>query len=67
MNSKKQVCVTCQKKLTLSDFPCRCGGLYCSLHRPDYEHKCTYDYRAENLRALSTNMKVVVAKKVEAI
>jgi len=67
MDTKKRVCAACQKKLTLSDFSCRCGGLYCSVHRPDYEHKCAYDYRAENFKALSTNMKVVVAKKVEVI
>jgi len=67
MNSKKRACELCQKKLALSDFSCRCGGLFCAIHRPDAEHKCSYDYRAENFKALSTNMKVVIAKKVEAI
>ena len=67
MSSKKRNCECCKKKLTISDFSCRCGGTYCSIHRPDSEHKCTYDYRAENVRALSSIMKVVIAKKVEAI
>jgi len=60
-------CAHCQKKLGLSDFACRCGGIYCTLHRPDYEHKCTYDYKAQNVKALSTIMKVVVAEKVAVI
>lgn len=67
MNTNKRVCMCCQKKLTLADFSCRCGGLFCSPHRPDSEHKCSYDYRAENFKALSTTMKVVIAKKVDII
>ena len=67
MNSIKRTCDTCHKKVSLSDFSCRCGGLYCYIHRPDSEHKCTYDYKAENLRALSSIMKVVIAKKFETI
>ena len=30
---KKNRCLKCNKKVGLTGFPCRCGGLFCSLHR----------------------------------
>ena len=62
-----RVCVCCSKKLPLTAYPCRCGGLYCATHRPDAEHKCTYDYKAEFQKTLSTTMEKVVAKKLEVV
>jgi len=64
---KKNRCTCCNTKLPLTAFPCRCGGIYCNLHRPDVEHNCTYDYRAENTKLLSTNLVKVVGLKVEVL
>jgi len=66
MNSSKK-CISCNKKLSLTAFPCRCGGMYCNQHRPDAEHKCTYDYKAEYRNRLSTTMEKVIGKKVDII
>merc|ERR1711892_793480 len=30
---KKNRCIACKKKVGLTGFPCRCGGLFCSIHR----------------------------------
>merc|ERR1711976_705687 len=40
---KKNRCHTCKKKVGLTGFQCRCGGLYCGLHRYSDKHDCTFD------------------------
>lgn len=37
----------CQKKLSLTDYPCKCGIIFCPKHRYAEEHDCTHDYKAE--------------------
>jgi hypothetical protein len=64
---KKNRCACCSVKLPLTAFPCRCGGVYCSLHRPDVEHNCSYDYRAEGTKLLSTNLVKVIGHKIDSI
>jgi hypothetical protein len=41
----KRNCKVCKVKLPLTAFPCRCGELYCTTHRPPEEHECSYDYQ----------------------
>ena len=31
--NRRSVCAICKKKLSILDFGCRCGNLYCSVHR----------------------------------
>merc|ERR1719237_837900 len=33
-----------KKKLGLTGFTCRCGGLFCSIHRYSDKHQCDFDY-----------------------
>jgi hypothetical protein len=66
MDSKRR-CACCNKKLGLTVYPCRCGGLYCTTHKPDVEHNCQYDYRKEFIQGLSTTMEKIVAKKVDVL
>ena len=35
----------CNKKIKLTDFPCRCKLTFCSLHRHSESHNCTFDYK----------------------
>ena len=59
---------SCNKKLGLCGFACKCQMEFCSLHRDPLVHKCTFDFHAEAknnlLRTMST---AVVGKKVEVI
>merc|ERR1712038_409854 len=64
---KRNRCWLCEKKVGLTGFACRCGGLFCSAHRYSDEHQCTFDYRALAAREISTNNPVVVAEKVAKI
>ncbi|CAD5120355.1 DgyrCDS8928 [Dimorphilus gyrociliatus] len=57
-------CKECRKKVGLTGFSCRCGGLYCSLHRYSNEHACTYDYKESGAEEIRKANPVVEAKKI---
>ena len=51
----------------LSGFTCRCGGLYCSIHRYSDKHECNFDYKKQGAEEISKSNPVVMAQKVEKI
>jgi hypothetical protein len=57
----------CKKKLGLTAFACRCKGYYCTAHRADEAHGCTFDYKEAHRAILSTSMVKVVGSKVDQI
>jgi len=64
---KKNRCLTCKKKLGLTGFTCRCGDLFCSIHRYSDKHDCTFDYNAMGKKEIRDNNPVIVAQKVAKI
>jgi len=58
---------TCNKKLGLTGFDCRCGGQFCSLHRYANEHNCTFDYKEHGQNEIRKNMPVVQGERVRKI
>ena len=50
-----------------SGFTCRCGGLYCSIHRYSDKHQCDFDYKEAGAAEIRKSNPVVVAKKVQQI
>jgi len=64
---KKNRCLTCKKKVGLTGFTCRCGGLFCSIHRYSDKHVCGFDYKALGAEEISKSNPVVVAEKVAKI
>ena len=48
-------------------FECRCGGLFCGLHRYSDKHNCTYDYKADGREQIAKANPVVVGEKVKKI
>ena len=44
---KKNRCLSCKKKVGLTGFTCRCGGLFCSIHRYSDKHQCDFDYKVK--------------------
>ena len=59
--------VTPYLSLPLSGFTCRCGGLYCSIHRYSDKHQCDFDYKEAGAAEIRKSNPVVVAKKVQQI
>lgn len=35
----------CKKKLSLTDYSCKCGKTFCSKHRTALSHNCLYDWK----------------------
>ncbi|CAJ0562948.1 unnamed protein product, partial [Mesorhabditis spiculigera] len=64
---KANRCHSCNKRVGLTGFPCRCGGLYCSEHRYDLAHNCTFDYKTMEREELRKNNPVVVSDKIQRI
>jgi hypothetical protein len=65
----KKCCASgCKKKLSLTDFPCKCGKICCPLHRAAEEHACSYDYKADHNKLLKDTIgTAVIAKKIDII
>lgn len=38
-------CMSCNKKIGLLGFHCRCGGTFCEKHRYSDMHECKFDYK----------------------
>lgn len=64
---KKSRCLSCKKKLGLTGFTCRCGGLFCGLHRYSDKHTCSFDYKALGEVEIREANPVIVAEKVTRI
>ncbi|KAK6467487.1 AN1-type zinc finger protein 5-like [Huso huso] len=64
---KKNRCFICRKKLGLTGFDCRCGNLFCGIHRYSDEHSCPYDYRAEAAEKIRKENPIVVAEKIQKL
>ncbi|KAE8788203.1 Zinc finger A20 and AN1 domain-containing stress-associated protein 4 [Hordeum vulgare] len=60
-------CSTCRKRVGLTGFNCRCGNMYCSLHRYSDKHDCQFDYRTAARDAIAKANPVVKAEKLDKI
>lgn len=64
---KKNRCFTCNKKVGLTGFDCRCGNVFCCLHRYSDVHNCTFDYKADAAEKIRKENPVIVGEKVKKI
>ncbi|OXA53302.1 zinc finger A20 and AN1 domain-containing stress-associated protein 9 [Folsomia candida] len=64
---KSNRCLSCRKKVGLTGFECRCGGLFCSTHRYSDKHNCSFDYRQLGADEIRKNNPVVVSEKINKI
>ncbi|KAF3437292.1 hypothetical protein FNV43_RR20045 [Rhamnella rubrinervis] len=60
-------CSTCRKRIGLTGFNCRCGNLFCSVHRYSDKHDCSYNYRTSAQDAIAKANPVVRAEKLDKI
>ncbi|KAG5874661.1 hypothetical protein JTB14_006512 [Gonioctena quinquepunctata] len=64
---KKNRCHTCRKKVGLTGFQCRCGNLFCAIHRYSDKHDCSFNYREMGAQEIRRNNPVVVGEKIQKI
>ncbi|XP_075715616.1 AN1-type zinc finger protein 6-like [Rhinoderma darwinii] len=60
-------CHVCRKRVGLTGFDCRCGNIFCGIHRYSDRHSCSYDYKAEGAKKIRKENPVVVAEKIRKI
>lgn len=60
-------CSTCRKRVGLTGFSCRCGNLFCSVHRYSDKHECPFDYRSAGQDAIAKANPLVKADKLDKI
>lgn len=60
-------CSTCRKRVGLTGFNCRCGNLYCALHRYSDKHDCKFDYQTAARDSIAKANPVVKAEKLDKI
>ncbi|KAF3687033.1 AN1-type zinc finger protein 6 [Channa argus] len=65
--AKKNRCFMCRKKVGLTGFYCRCGGVFCSTHRYSDVHNCTFDYKADAAEKIQKENPVIVGEKIQRI
>ncbi|CAL9111871.1 unnamed protein product [Musa textilis] len=60
-------CGTCRKRVGLTGFSCRCGNLFCAVHRYSDKHDCQFDYRKAAQDAIAKANPVIKAEKLDKI
>jgi len=60
-------CWTCNKKVGLTGFHCRCDGVFCGVHRYSDKHDCQFDYKALGREQLTKANPTVAAEKLQRI
>ncbi|KAH7415787.1 hypothetical protein KP509_14G060800 [Ceratopteris richardii] len=66
-DAKPNRCYSCRRRVGLTEFKCRCGNIFCSVHRYSEEHNCTFDYKAKAKKEIAANNPVVKAPKINRI
>ncbi|ESO10343.1 hypothetical protein HELRODRAFT_91895 [Helobdella robusta] len=67
VKEKSNKCHICKKRVGLTGFDCRCGGLFCGLHRYSDTHQCTFDYKEEARKEIAMKNPKVSRSKIEKI
>ncbi|KAF6156356.1 hypothetical protein GIB67_031477 [Kingdonia uniflora] len=58
-------CCSCNKRLGLLGFKCRCGSTFCSAHRYPEIHECRSDFKSGGRDAIMKTNPTVRADKLE--
>jgi len=64
---KKSRCASCRKRVGLTGFYCRCGKLFCGLHRYSDQHDCDFDYKSDAQAKIRKENPVIVGEKIKKI
>ena len=52
----------CNRKIKLTDFPCKCDKIFCKIHRLPETHNCVYNYKENDVEKTVENMKCISEK-----
>lgn len=60
-------CSTCNRKVGLTGFKCKCGSTYCGTHRYPEKHDCVFDFKVSGRDAIAKANPVVKADKIQRL
>ena len=62
-----EACWSCQKRVGISGFLCRCGFTFCKKHRLPESHPCGFDFKEQGKKLLAEQNQRLEGAKVEKI
>lgn len=65
LTNTKNRCDSCNKRVGLTGFWCRCGNVFCGKHRHPEEHECGVDFKAIGREALLQQNPVCKGDKLQ--
>ena len=60
-------CWTCNRKIGLLGFQCKCEYYFCSEHRYSDKHECAFDYKAQGKQQLTKANPTIAPAKLEGM
>ena len=63
---KKNRCFYCNKKIGILGFACKCEYVFCSSHRHEDDHECTFSHEERIKDKLTEQNQKVEASKMES-
>ena len=60
-------CMSCNKKVGVMGFKCKCGETFCGSHRYPEKHDCEFDFKRTGRDAIAKANPVIKADKVNRI
>jgi hypothetical protein len=64
VQEKTSRCWTCNKKIGLTGFKCRCGYFYCGTHRYEDAHECDFNCAGDKQGRLEGSLTTIANDKV---
>jgi len=64
---KTSRCWTCNRKIGLTGFQCKCEYFFCAEHRYSDKHGCDFDYKAQGKQLLTKANPTIAPSKMETI
>lgn len=59
---KKNRCHVCHKNLGILGIQCRCGFMFCNLHRFSEAHQCTFDFKNHDKTLLKEKLQSEICR-----
>ncbi|KAL2525123.1 Zinc finger A20 and AN1 domain-containing stress-associated protein 7 [Abeliophyllum distichum] len=58
-------CLSCNKKVGLTGFKCRCDSFFCGSHRYPEKHDCTFDFKVQGREDIAKANPIIKADKIQ--
>lgn len=67
IQTNKNLCWSCKRKVGLLGFACKCDYVFCGKHRYAEEHNCQFDYKQRQQEKLAKENPIVQKGKISKI